>query len=169
MSGRAIRPRPHRACWAGAVLVVPVTVVGAGLLLGACGNPYPGKTVGQQVQSWESATSFPASLSALEGDATRIDTLETRHDPAALRTGCDVLVTDALSANQNLPTPDDQLTSILSAAYTAAAVAGRDCLRGASGDAVLLARSAAGRATAQAGYIKAQARVDALTTPGAGS
>jgi hypothetical protein len=86
-----------------------------------------------------------------------------------VRTDCDVLVNDALGANQNLPTPDDVLTRILSSAYEAASAAGRHCLSGAGGDRGLLARSRAELATAESGYVKAQARLDAVGAVGAGS
>jgi len=146
----------------GALLVL------AALVLGSCGNPFPGSTLGQQVHSWADSTGLSGSLSALRGDARRIAVVETRHDSAALRTDCDVLVDDALSANQNLPSPDATLTRILSAAYTAASAAGRHCLTGAGGDQGLLRRSTSELHSAASGYVKAEARLDALdaTAPG---
>jgi hypothetical protein len=147
-----------------------VLVVGvAGLAVAACGNPYPGRTLGQQVQSWAKTNGLSSSLDALRGDARRIATVEARGVPAAVRTDCDVVVNDALGANQNLPTPDDVLTRILSSAYEAASAAGRHCLSGAGGDRGLLARSRAELATAESGYVKAQARLDAVGAVGAGS
>ncbi len=139
------------------------------LVLAACGSPFPGATLGQQVHSWVSSTGLTGSLSTLRGDARRIDTVEARHDAAGLRTDCDVLVNDALSANQNLPSPDDTLTRILSAAYAAASAAGRHCLNGAAGNRALLTRAADELATAEEGYVKAQARLDALNATAAGS
>jgi hypothetical protein len=147
----------------GAVLVV------AGLVLASCGSPYPGATLGQQVQSWARSTGWSGSLSALRGDASRIVLVEARHDPAGVRTDCDVLVNDALDANQNLPTPDDTLTHILSAAYSAAAAAGRQCVTGTGGDGGLSARSHAELAAAASGYVKAEARVDDVGATVAGS
>jgi len=138
----------------------------AGFVLVACGSPYPGRTLGQQVQSWATTNGLSGSLDALSRDARRITEVEGRHDPAVVRTDCDVLVNDALGANQNLPTPDDMLTKILSTAYAAASAAGRNCLTGAGGDQGLLARSAAELATASSGYVKAQARLDALGATG---
>jgi hypothetical protein len=85
-----------------------------------------------------------------------------------VRTDCDVLVNDALSANQNLPSPDATLTGILSSAYASAAAAGRHCLSGADGDVALLHRSAVELAGAAAGYVKAEARLDALGATGPG-
>ncbi|HTZ07424.1 MAG TPA: hypothetical protein VMB72_00035 [Acidimicrobiales bacterium] len=138
------------------------------LLLGACGSPYPGATLGQQVSSWASTTGFAAGLRTLRADAGRVARLEAAHDPAALRTGCDVLVNDALAANQNLPTPDATLTATLTAAYQAAAAGGRDCLAGAGGDGTLLGRARGELAAAAADEVRAQARMDDLGATGAG-
>ncbi len=147
----------------GALLVV------AALVLASCGSPFPGATLGQQVHSWAVTTGLSASLSTLRGDARRIGEVEARHDAAGLRTDCDVLVNDALSANQNLPSPDATLTRILSAAYASASTAGRHCLDGAGGDRSLLASSASELAAAASGWVKAEARLDDLDATGGGS
>jgi hypothetical protein len=114
------------------------------------------------VQSWARSTGWSASLSTLRADARRIAVVDARHDPAAVRTDCDVLVNDALGANQSLPTPDGMLTRILSAAYSAAASAGRQCVTGAGGNQGLSARATRELATAASGYVKAAARLDDL-------
>jgi hypothetical protein len=142
-------------------------LLGAALALASCGSPFPGRTLGQQVHSWATTTGLASSLSTLRADARRIAAVEARHDPAGVRTDCDVLVNDALGANQNLPSPDDTLTQILSGAYASASAAGRNCLTGAGGG-PLLARSTAELATAESGYVKAEARLDALGATGPG-
>ena len=140
----------------------------AALVLASCGSPFPGATLGQQVHSWVTSTGLTGSLSTLRSDARRVALLETRDDAAGVRTDCDVLVNDALSANQNLPSPDSELTRILAAAYAAASAGGRHCLAGAAGNTSLLALSATELATAESGYVKAQARLDALDATGPG-
>jgi len=151
------------------VSVRGVALLVAALALASCGSPFPGSTLGQQVHSWAVTTGLAGSLSTLRGDARRIALVETRHDPAGVRTDCDVLVDDALGANQNLPSPDGTLTRILSAAYAAASAAGRHCLDGAAGNRTLLARSAAELSSATSGYVKAEARLDDLNATGSGS
>ena len=139
----------------------------AGVALTACGSPYPGSTLGAQVQSWVHTTGFSASLRTLRGDGTHVRELMAGHDVKALRTDCDALVDDALGANQNLPTPDTTLSTILAHAYSSAAAAGRDCLAGAGGSAGPLARAVTELAAADSGYIKAEARIDDLDISGA--
>ncbi len=153
--------------------------LGLMLVLGACGSPYTGSTVGQQVESWATTSpdpKFATAVSTLRADMRRIANAQSSHE-AILRTDCDVLVTDALSANQNLPTPDSQLTNVLSRAYSSAANAGKDCLCaagghacavGSPGEASLLRRSTAERSAAERGFIKAEARVDFLAVTSGG-
>jgi len=149
-----------------AAFAAPATVMSA-LVLVACGGPYPGATLGQQVQSWVRATGFTAAVGSLEADAARVRQVSPG-DAGGLRTVCDVLVTDALSANQNLPSPDTRLTTILTDAYRAAAAAGNGCLRAAGAASGVPSRVAADLAVARSGYIKAQARVDLLALEGGG-
>jgi hypothetical protein len=111
------------------------------------------------VTSWATTTGFAASVSTVQGDLRRIDALA--QSSPALKTDCDVLVTDALSANENLPTPDETLTNLLSTAYSVAGSAGHDCF---SGGARLLARSVTERVTARRDLIKSLAQYDAVTT-----
>jgi hypothetical protein len=148
-----------RAVGAAAALACGVLVVG-------CGSPYAGATVGAQVQSWIRATGFAAALGTLRADARRITTVETRRDTKALHTDCDVLVDDALNANQQLPAPDSELTGLLSDAYAAAAQAGRRCATVAADDTTALAGVHTQLGRAAAGYIKAQARIDVVEQAG---
>jgi hypothetical protein len=101
----------------------------------------------------------------LRTDARRIATIEARHDVQALHTDCDVLVDDALGANQNLPTPDATLSGILSKAYAAAAQAGRRCASARSDDLAALAAAHADLGRAATGYVRAEARIDAVAAP----
>ncbi len=142
-----------------------MTVPGLGFLLAACGSSFSGTTLSQQVTSWAKTTSFSAEVSTVQGDIGRIDVVVGRDEAAALKTDCDVLVTDALIANQNLPTPDATLTTLLSNAYSVAGEAGHDCFSGAGGGTRLLARSTTERMTARRDVIKALARFDVVTTP----
>jgi hypothetical protein len=147
--------------------VAPVisTAVGVmGLVASGCGSTYPGATAAEQVTGWASTTDFTAQARTLVQDARRVAGAVAQHEPALVRTDCDVFVTDALTANQNLPTPDQKLTDLLAGAYASAGDAGRDCLQGAGGNAGLLARSAAERASFERELIRAQARYDSLTT-----
>lgn len=148
-------------------LMLSVTIPGLGLALAACGSTFSGSTVGQQVSAWAKTTGFAAQVGTIQGDLRRIGDAPGQ-GAGSLRTACDVLVTDTLTANQNLPSPDQMLTVSLSAAYTAAATAGRDCFSGAGGSPRLLALSVTARTTARRDLIKALARYDTVTVGVAG-
>jgi hypothetical protein len=137
-------------------------VAGLGLILSACGGTVSGTTLSAQVTSWGKTAGLTASVSELQGDLRQIDAVADR--PASMATYCVVLVTDALMANGNLPTPDQTLTNLLSTAYSEAGDAGHDCQAGAGSGNRLLTRSAAQRITARMDLIKALARYDAVTT-----
>lgn len=129
----------------------------AGLTLAACTSS-PADTA-HQVQAWATSTGFSAALRQLRGDLSRLSGLAAEGG-GTRRTVCDVLVTDALNDNQQLPAPDTTLTSLLSAAYSEAAGAGRDCFTTATG---LSAAQAEGAAAGRQ-LTRAEARYDALTS-----
>ncbi|HZU78344.1 MAG TPA: hypothetical protein VE991_00400 [Acidimicrobiales bacterium] len=138
-------------------------------LLAGCGGG--GGTPAQQVANWASSTGFSASLRTIRGDLVDVARL-TAAAGKPLHTACDALVTDTLSANEQLPTPDTTLTSLLSKAYDSAAGAGRDCYAGAANGAAgpLVQRSVSERQAAETQLVAAEARYDALVSslPGNG-
>ncbi len=87
-----------------------------------------------------------ASIETVEVDSGNVDLAFARHDPpAAIKTVCALLTTDAQTAIGNLPTPDTELTDELNTAYEDAAAAGTDCYHGAGGSVSLLHRSTSER------------------------
>jgi hypothetical protein len=161
-----------------------VAIPGFALLLAACGSAYSGSTLAQQVTGWARSTGFSADVSSVQGDIRRVDSLSAGSQSAgsqsagsqsagsqsagpqakAIETACAVLVQDTLVANENLPTPDETLTALLSSAYSKAGAAGHDCYSGAGHQNDLLSRSATERVSARRDLIKALARFDLVTT-----
>ncbi|MHB8594463.1 MAG: hypothetical protein ACYDB3_09070 [Acidimicrobiales bacterium] len=139
-------------------------VIATGAVVSSCGGAYGGATVGQQVASWARESNLSSALGAIRADMSRISTMTDAAHAAAMRTDCDVLVTDTLAANEQLPTPDDLLTTLLSMAYASAASAGHDCFSRAGEAGARLARSADERRRATTELIQAEARYDALTS-----
>lgn len=129
----------------------------------ACGNG--SASVAQQLTSWAQSTDFSSTLSAVRGDLAAEAQYAAAGAPAThARTVCDVLVTDTLHANEQLPTPDSTLTGLLGRAYDAAASAGHDCYDAAGADSPKLAAAATLRTTALGLLIRAEARYDQLTS-----
>jgi hypothetical protein len=139
-----------------AVVRAALPLVAAGSVLVACGaGP---SSLGAQVQRWADAAGFAGTLRQLRVDLRRVATVSAE-GAGERRTVCDVLVTDALSDNEQLPTPDRTLTALLARAYGSAASSGRSCFSGASLD---QAQAAARTATDE--LVQAEARYDALTS-----
>jgi hypothetical protein len=158
-------------------LGLSTTAVVVALALGACDSTYPGATVGQQVHSWATTSpdpKFGSARATLQNDLKDVALLEAQGNYGALKAECDALVTDALEANQNLPTPDSKLTNLLSSTYNSAVASGQDCFCAAGGTPcrdgagskdAYLARSAREAAATERGLISAEARVDELSSP----
>jgi hypothetical protein len=114
-----------------------VVVVASGLALGACSEQ---STTAQRVTSWVSSTALDADIAQIRTDAANVAKVEKIGSPAAIRTNCAVLDLDTENANQNLPSPDQGLTSDLTDAYTAEIQAAQDCYHGAGKSETLVKR-----------------------------
>lgn len=138
-------------------------------------------TPAQRVSTWMASGSGGATIGELEVDNRNVARALARHDPPAeVRAVCALLATDAATGHGNLPTPDQQLTTLLDRAYTHEFDAGAECEQAAGGGAAELARSATNRAAGLALLQQAVRRVTAITgrvpstttttlPPGAGS
>jgi hypothetical protein len=139
---------------------VGVLAVGVGAFL-AYGGLGPTGTPRHQMTVWVQASQFGQTVGTLEGDAARVTTAVAQHeDIGVIHTICGVLLTDAQSANGNLPTPNSQLTDTLSVAYTLEYEAGNDCYSGGTTGTALLEKSARERSRAHAQLVRALALVE---------
>ena len=146
-----------------AVAAVATLVVGAMALVG-CAGPEESGPPAARVSDWVSSAGGGAAIGTVEADSANIANAITHHSPpAAIRTVCALLTTDAETAIGNLPTPDTQLTDDLNNAYEDGAAAGDDCFKGASGSKALMRRSAAERKKLVPLLATATQRLAALT------
>jgi hypothetical protein len=114
---------------------------------GGIGNGTPT----QRVTAWVSGSGLGQSIGTVVGDAARVRTAMAEHKSVGvLHTDCGVLLTDAQSANGELPTPDTQLTNLLSSAYALAYDAGNDCYDSGGTNTKLLEKAAKERIEAEA-------------------
>jgi hypothetical protein len=143
--------------------VTAAVVIGSIALSGCAGQEQAG-TPAHQVTAWVSGAGAGSSIGTVEVDIKNVNLAFSQHDPAGeVRSVCGLLVTDAGTANGNLPTPDQQLSDDLSNAYATAYDAGTDCYNGSGGNQKLLATSATLRAKAQAQMATALDRITAVT------
>lgn len=137
---------------------VAIGSIGLSGCAGQSGSP------AHQLTEWVSEEAAGASIGTVEVDVKNINLAFSQHDPPGeIRSVCGLLVDDSGTANGNLPTPDQQLSNDLSAAYATAYDAGTDCYNGANGDEKLLATSTNLRAKAQSQMVTAINRITAVT------
>jgi hypothetical protein len=152
----------HRSLWR-PLAAATLAVVGIWALAGCAGQDQTGPPAAR-VSSWVTGAGGGAAIGTLRVDTANIGLALARHDPpAAVKTVCALLATDAQTAIGNLPTPDARLTTALLTAYQDAAAAGDDCYQGSSGAASLLRQSAMERAKLASLVAVAVARITALT------
>ncbi|HEV3281093.1 MAG TPA: hypothetical protein VG032_05745 [Acidimicrobiales bacterium] len=139
-------------------------VVGGALALAGCSGQEQSGPPAARVATWVSGAGGGAAIATLRVDAANVSQALARHDPpAAIKTVCALLTTDAETAIGNLPTPDATLTDELNTAYEDAASAGDDCYSGAGGDHTLLARSAHERDALESKLVTAVNRITIVT------
>lgn len=139
-------------------------VVLAGVALCACGT----QSAASAVHQWASTSSLHTAVEDLLGDSSRVHAAIVTHQGAQLvRTTCTVLYEDALGTNDELPTPDAQLTTLLSNAYDGYVRAAVTCYDDAS-SASVRARVVRELAAAQGELIEAVLREEAVTGIGLG-
>ncbi len=143
-----------------AVVVVAVGVIA----FVAAGSGIHGGTPAQQLTQWADGTGLGSSVGTLMADDTRIATVVAHHRGAgAVHADCAVLLNDTEAANTELPAPDDEVTTLLSTAYTQLGSAANDCYRAGGGDPSLQAQSAHERIRAVALLSEALARIHSIT------
>jgi hypothetical protein len=153
----------RRARWH--VVAAGAGVVAIGVLAFiAYGGTATGGTQKDQLRAWVEGTGFGQSVGTVVGDAARVRLAVDEHKGSGvLHTDCGVLLTDAQSANGELPTPDAELTQLLSSGYALANDAGFDCYNSGGTNASLLAKSTKERIEAEAKLQQAVTLVDQLT------
>jgi hypothetical protein len=155
VSGRRIR-------WQ--IVAAGAGVVAIGVLsFIAYGGTGKSGTPTQQVKAWVNGTGLGQSLGTVLGDAARVRVAVDEHKGSGvLHTDCGVLLTDAESANTELPTPNGDLTQLLSSGYTDAYDAGTDCYNSGGTNEKLLARATKERIESEANLQQALTLVDQL-------
>ncbi len=151
---------PRRWGVVAAGLVVVAIGVGAYYAYGQTGHT---GSASQQVRSWANGTGLGQSIGNVVGDAARVRAaVDSHRGPGVLHTDCGVLLSDAQSANGELPSPNSQLTDLLSSGYALAYDAGNDCYNSNGTDRTLIDRATRERIEAEAKLQQAVNLVDRL-------
>lgn len=119
------------------------------LVLGGCSGPYQTGSPAQRMNAWVNDTGFGQQIGTLTADNQRItEVIHLKHGTGAIHADCSLLVSDAETANGNLPTPNHQVSLLLYNAYGLEGEAGTNCYNAGSTNQALLAKSKAERAKA---------------------
>jgi hypothetical protein len=138
------------ARWAIAAAAAAVVAIGIGAYF-AYGTTDRSGSAAEQLKSWVQGTNLGQSIGTVVGDAARVRAALAAHrGSGVVHTDCGVLLTDAQQANGELPTPDTQLTDLLSSGYALAYDAGYDCYNSAGTNAALVAKASRERIEAEA-------------------
>jgi hypothetical protein len=142
-----------------AVLVALSSLVTASLCLSACGSV----SASSALQKWVTSANLAVNNAQLIADARHsLTAIKDEHTTAAqLHTVCAVLDFETLQAYASLPSPDNQITHLLTAAYTNLGDGANECYAAATSPAK---RAAAASYLHRAGAVfsEVQARLSAL-------
>jgi hypothetical protein len=129
------------------VAALAVSLAAAMTLTSCAGEDQEGSPA-HRMSVWVSGTSFGADIGTLMADNARIPKVAP-NGSGALHAACGTLVTDAEMANTELPSPDPDVTDLLTKAYGLEGTAGNECYDAASNKQLL--------AEAERNAIKAEA------------
>ncbi len=144
-----------------AIFVVAAIVVVAFVVASSRGS---GGTPTERLSAWVTSSDLSQHLGAVTSDGADIDEVLARHHgTGALHTDCDLLATDAGTAENQLPAPDTTITAWLNQAYALEYRAGEACYATSVTDTGALGAAASERAKASALFGRVLVRVAAIT------
>jgi hypothetical protein len=110
---------------------------------------------------WVNGTNFGADIASLVADNARIAKV-VPNGSGAVHAACGTIVTDAEMANTELPSPDPDVTDLLTKAYGLEGTVGNECYAAGSTNKKLLAESERNAIKAEALYNEALQRIRAI-------
>jgi hypothetical protein len=144
------------------VIRVAAVLLGAGLLLSACGSISASKAM----TNWVAQNGYVANVKTLTNDAKHaaLALRDPSTSSASLHTVCAVLDLETEQENSALPTPDNQATTLLSKALNTLGAGAVECY-GASFDVAKRAKAVRSLSNGVAYLAEASARVASVSMP----
>jgi hypothetical protein len=137
-----------------------LTTVAAVTLTSCAGEDQIGSPA-HRMSVWVNGTNFGADVATLVADNARIPKV-VPNGSGAVHAACGALVTDAESANTELPSPDSEVTALLTQAYGLEGTLGNQCYNAGSTNKKLLAESEHNAIKADALYNEDLQRIRAI-------
>jgi hypothetical protein len=142
-----------------ATLVV-VTLVSALALTSCAGEDQQGSAA-HRMSVWVSGTGFGEDIGTLMADNARVPK-DVANGTGAVHAACGTLLNDAQMANGQLPSPDPEVTTLLTQAYGLEGTAANQCYDAGATNDTLLRQSERNSIKAQALYTQAFERIRAI-------
>lgn len=140
-------------------LVASVAVLlGCALTLTSCAGADQEGTSAHRMSVWVSGTSFGADIGTLVADNARIPKV-VPNGTGAVHAACGTMLNDAEMANTNLPSPDPDVTDLLTQAYGLEGTAANQCYDAGSTNTKLLGESERNSIKAEALYQEVLQRI----------
>jgi hypothetical protein len=139
-----------------------VLVTACALTLTSCAGADQQGSASHRLSVWVSGTSFGEDIGTLVADNARIPK-EVPNGSGGMHAGCSTLLNDAQMANSSLPSPDPDVTTLLTQAYGLEGTAANQCYDAGVTDPQLLAESERNTVKAEALYQEALQRIRSIT------
>jgi hypothetical protein len=131
------------------------------VMLTSCAGEDQRGSPAHRMSVWVSGTNLGEDIGTLVADNARIAKV-VPNGSGAVHAACGTLVTDAEMANTELPSPDPEVTDLLTKAYGLEGTAGNECYDAGTTNKKLLAESARNAIKAEALYNQALQRIRAI-------
>jgi hypothetical protein len=143
------------------VLASLALTTAAAVTLTSCAGEDQMGSPAHRMSVWVNGTNFGEDIGTLVADNARIAKVAP-NGSGAVHAACGTLVTDAEMANTELPSPDPEVTDLLTQAYGLEGTAGNQCYDAGSTNRKLLAESARNAIKAEALYNEVLQRIGAI-------
>jgi hypothetical protein len=135
-----------------------VLVIGCALTLTSCAGADQQGSLAHRMSVWVSGTTLGQDIGTLVADNARVPK-DVANGTGAVHAACGTLLNDAEMANTNLPSPDPEVTALLTKAYGLEGTAANQCFDAGSTNKTLLAQSEHNAIKAEALYDQALQRI----------
>jgi hypothetical protein len=138
-----------------------VLMTGCAFTLTSCAGADQQGSAAHRMSVWVSGTSFGESIGTLIADNARVPK-DVANGTGAVHAACATLLNDAQMANSSLPSPDPDVTDLLTQAYGLEGTAANQCFNAGTTNKKLLAQSQRNGIKAEALYQQVLQRIRAI-------
>jgi hypothetical protein len=135
-----------------------VLITGCAFTLTSCAGADQQGSAAHRMSVWTSGTTLGEDIGTLIGDNARVPK-DVPNGTGAVHAACATMLNDAEMANTNLPSPDPEVTELLTKAYNDEGTAANECFSAGATNKMLLSESARNGIKAEALYQQVLQRI----------